>query len=129
MNIQISVGMAPNPRTWPLFDGSAKADGIDLIMSPVHASELFWRQLRFGDFDLSDMSFSSLLIAIAHGDQRWVGLPIFTIFTLSILVLLLPFAVSVTLLVTPPKLTTTFLPLRTERSVNVNSRIWPPNPT
>src|SRR6266542_3331937 len=78
MNIQLSVGMAPNPRTWPLFDGAVKPDGIDLIMSPVHASELFWRQLRFADFDLSDMSFSSLLIAIAHGDKRWIGLPIFT---------------------------------------------------
>ena len=78
MNIQLSVGMAPNPRTWPLFAGRVKPDGIDLIMSPIHASELFWRQLRFGDFDLSDMSFSSLLIAIAHGDKRWVGLPIFT---------------------------------------------------
>ena len=21
MNIQLSAGMAPNPRTWPLFDG------------------------------------------------------------------------------------------------------------
>jgi len=78
MNIQLSVGIGPNPRTWPLFDSRVKPDGIDLIMSPVHASELFWRQLRFGDFDLSDMSFSSLLIAIAHGDRRWVGLPIFT---------------------------------------------------
>ena len=73
MNIQLSAGMAPNPRTWPLFDGRVKADGIDLIMSPVHASELFWRQLRFADFDLSDMSFSSLLIAIAHGDTALGG--------------------------------------------------------
>jgi len=89
MNIQLSVGMAANPRTWPLFAGTVKPDGIDLIMSPVHASELFWRQLRFADFDLSDMSFSSLLIAIAHGDTRWVGLPIFTtrrLFHTSILV-------------------------------------------
>ena len=78
MKIQLSAGMAPNPRTWPLFDGMVQPDGIDLIMSPVHASELFWRQLRFADFDLSDMSFSSLIIAIANGDTRWVGLPIFT---------------------------------------------------
>ncbi len=78
MNIQLSVGMAPNPRTWPLFDGTVHPDGIDFIMSPVHPSELFWRQLRFADFDLSDMSFSSLIIAIAHGDMRWVGLPVFT---------------------------------------------------
>ena len=78
MNLQLSAGMAPNPRTWPLFSGTVKPDGIDLIMSPVHPSELFWRQLRFGDFDLSDMSFSSFIIALAHGDKNWVGLPIFT---------------------------------------------------
>jgi len=29
----------------------------------VHPSELFWRQLRFSDFDVSEMSFSSLLMA------------------------------------------------------------------
>ena len=78
MNIQLSVGMASNPRTWPIFDGKIKADGIDLIPSPVHASELFWRQLRFADFDVSEMSFSSLLMAKSQGDDRWVGLPIFT---------------------------------------------------
>ena len=78
MNIQLSLGMASNPRTWPIFDGSVKADGIDLVPSPVHASELFWRQLRFADFDVSEMSFSSLIMALANGDERWVGLPIFT---------------------------------------------------
>jgi 4,5-dihydroxyphthalate decarboxylase len=78
MNIQLSVGTVSNPRTWPLFDGTVRPDGIDLILSRVHPSELFWRQLRFADFDLSDMSFASLIMAIAHGDERWVGLPIFT---------------------------------------------------
>jgi 4,5-dihydroxyphthalate decarboxylase len=78
MNIQLSVGMGSNPRTWPLFDGTVKPDGIDLILSPVHASELFWRQLRFADFDVSEMSFSSLIMAIANGDERWLGLPVFT---------------------------------------------------
>ena len=78
MDIQLSIGMAANPRTGPLFDGTVKPDGIQLIPSPVHASELFWRQLRFADFDISEMSFSSLLMALAHGDERWVGLPVFT---------------------------------------------------
>ena len=78
MDIQLSLGMASNPRTWPIFDGRVKADGINLVPSPVHASELFWRQLKFGDFDVSEMSFSSLIMAQAAGDNRWVGLPIFT---------------------------------------------------
>ena len=78
MDIQLSVGMASNPRTWPIHDGRVKPDGIQLIPSPVHPSELFWRQLKFGDFDVSEMSFSSLIMAQAAGDERWVGLPVFT---------------------------------------------------
>src|SRR5437867_1026341 len=78
MNIPISIAMASNPRTWPIFDGRVKADGITLIPSAVHPSELFWRQLRFADFDVSEMSFSSLIMARSKGDDRWVGLPIFT---------------------------------------------------
>src|SRR5437762_13563445 len=78
MNLQLSIGMAGNPRTWPIFDGRVKADGIDLLPSEVFPSELFWRQLKFGDFDLAEMSMSTLMMAVAAGDQRWVGLPIFT---------------------------------------------------
>jgi 4,5-dihydroxyphthalate decarboxylase len=78
MNIPISIAMVSNPRTWPIFDGKVEPDGITLIPSAVHPSELFWRQLRFADFDVSEMSFSSLLMAKAKGDDRWVGLPIFT---------------------------------------------------
>jgi 4,5-dihydroxyphthalate decarboxylase len=78
MNIQLSVGMANNPRTRAIFDGRVKPDGIDLICTPLHASELFWRQLHFGDFDVSEMSMSSLMMAVASGDTRWVGIPVFT---------------------------------------------------
>ena len=82
MNLALSLGMAANPRTWPIFDGRVKADGIDLLPSPVFPSELFWRQLKFGDFDVSEMSLSSLMMAVAAGrsdqQRRWVGLPVFT---------------------------------------------------
>ena len=78
MKLRLSIGMASNPRTWPVLDGQATADGIDLVPSVVHPSELFWRQLRFADFDVSEMSFSSLMMARANGDERWVGLPVFT---------------------------------------------------
>jgi 4,5-dihydroxyphthalate decarboxylase len=61
-----------------VLDGQVTADGIELIPSVVHPSELFWRQLRFADFDVSEMSFSSLMMARANGDNRWVGLPVFT---------------------------------------------------
>ncbi|MHA1107819.1 MAG: hypothetical protein ACTSQV_01745, partial [Alphaproteobacteria bacterium] len=78
MNLQLSIAMAPNPRSAPILDGRISPDGIDLIPSPVFPSELFWRQLRFADFDVSEMSFSSLIKSIAAGDERWTGLPVFT---------------------------------------------------
>ncbi len=78
MKLQLSLGIASNPRSWPILDGTVAPDGIELVPSILHPSELFWRQLRFADFDLSEMSFSSLMMARAGGDERWVGLPIFT---------------------------------------------------
>jgi polar amino acid transport system substrate-binding protein len=34
--------------------------------------------LRFAEFDISEMSMSSLLIATSHGPTPWVALPVFT---------------------------------------------------
>jgi 4,5-dihydroxyphthalate decarboxylase len=78
MKLPLSIAFAANPRTWPILERSATADGIDLVPSVVHPSELFYRQLKFTDWDVAEMSFSSLMIAIARGDDRFVGLPIFT---------------------------------------------------
>lgn len=78
MDLELSIGMADNPRTRAIFEGKVKPEGISPICTRIHASELFWRQLRFGDFDVSEMSMSGMLMAAAAGDARWVGLPIFT---------------------------------------------------
>ncbi len=78
MKLQVSIAMSANPRTWPILDGRVKADGIDWVPSTVGPSELFWRQLRFGDFDVSEMSMSSLMMVLAKGNRDWIGLPIFT---------------------------------------------------
>ena len=78
MKLQFSIGLTSNPRTWPIIDGKIVADAIDLIPTVLHPSELFWRQLRFGEFDVSEMSLSSLMMAKAKGDDRFVGIPVFT---------------------------------------------------
>lgn len=78
MKLRLSIAFAENVRTRPVLDGRAQAEGIELAPSVVGPSELFWRQLRFADFDVAEMSFSSLIIAMSKGDDRFVGLPIFT---------------------------------------------------
>ena len=77
-NIRLSICVSDNPRTRPLREGRVRADGVDFVISTLHPSEMFWRQLHFAEFDASEMSISSLLIAIANGDRRWVAIPVFT---------------------------------------------------
>ncbi len=77
-DVQMSFAMDPNPRNRAIFDGKVKPSGIDFITHKVRASELFWRQLRFQEFDVSEMSISSFLMIMAAGDTHWIGLPIFT---------------------------------------------------
>ncbi len=78
MKLNLSIAFAANPRTWPVLDGRVKVEGVELTPSVVGPSELFWRQLKFADFDVAEMSMSSYMIALSKGDDRFVGLPIFT---------------------------------------------------
>jgi len=76
--VQLSMCLSDNDRTRPLREGRVKADALDLVISTAHPSEMFWRELHFSEFDISEMSCSSLLMAIAHGDKRFVAIPVFT---------------------------------------------------
>jgi 4,5-dihydroxyphthalate decarboxylase len=76
--LELSIALSDNERTRPIIDGRVVPGGMRLIPTVVHPSEMFWRQLRYGDFDVSEMSLASLMIATARGPTPWVALPIYT---------------------------------------------------
>jgi len=76
--LTLSLALSDNPNTRPLLDGRIEAEGLALTATALHPSEMFWRQLRFAEFDVSEMSMSSLLISTARGPTPWVALPVFT---------------------------------------------------
>lgn len=76
--LTLSVALSDNERTRPVIQGRHKVQGAKLLTTVVHPSEMFWRQLKFAEFDVSEMSMASLFIAVARGDKRFVALPIFT---------------------------------------------------
>jgi 4,5-dihydroxyphthalate decarboxylase len=76
--LQLSIAMHPNVRSRAVLDGRLKTEGIDFLFTALHPSEIFWRQLKFQEFDVSEMSMSSLLILLAQGNRDWVALPVFT---------------------------------------------------
>ena len=77
-NLQLSLAITSNPRTRPIIDGRVKPDGIDFIMTVLGPAEMFWRQLSFAEFDVSEISMSELMMIRSRGDDRFIGIPVFT---------------------------------------------------
>ena len=74
--VQLSFISARNERIAKLLDGEIKVEGADLVWTNSDPSETFWRQLKFNEFEVCEMSFSSLLIAKALGNDM-VAIPVF----------------------------------------------------
>ena len=74
--IELSLISSKYERIAALLDGTVEVEGAELVWSNSHPSETFWRQLRFAEFDVSEMSMSSLLIAKSRGADM-VAIPIF----------------------------------------------------
>lgn len=83
MSRTLSIALSDNALTRPILDGVVRAQGIAWTPLAVHPSELFWRQLHFGDFDVFEMSLSTCLRLASLGELRWVALPVFTARTLA----------------------------------------------
>ncbi|HEX9454396.1 MAG TPA: hypothetical protein VGA27_08550 [Candidatus Binatia bacterium] len=65
-----------NERVEPLMNGTVKARGVEIIPTYSHPSETFWRQLKFHEFHVAEMSMSSYLIARSRGADM-IALPVF----------------------------------------------------
>ena len=65
-----------NERVEPLMNGTVKPEGMVLIPTYSHPAETFWRQLKFGEFEVAEMSMSSFLIVKSQGADM-VALPVF----------------------------------------------------
>jgi 4,5-dihydroxyphthalate decarboxylase len=77
-DLKLSLAITSNPRTWPIIDGRVGVAGVDFATTVLGPAEMFWRQLRFAEFDVSELSMSELMMIRARGDDRFVGLPVFT---------------------------------------------------
>lgn len=78
MKLHLSLACGEYPTTRALADGSVSPEGIELTFVSLDPGEIFWRMLRHAEFDVSEMSLSNLIMAVSRGDDRFVGLPVFT---------------------------------------------------
>jgi 4,5-dihydroxyphthalate decarboxylase len=78
--VKLTVGFSRNPRLEPLFQGHVRPKNIDLNFVFSSPGELFYRNLKYDEFDVSEMSISEYLMTRERNDGvrwQWTGLPVF----------------------------------------------------
>lgn len=64
-------------RIQALTNGTVQAKGIDLNWLNMPVEETFWRMMRHQEFDISELSLSSYLIAKDRGYPNFTAIPVF----------------------------------------------------
>lgn len=80
MALKLTMAFTNNPRIQPLRDGTVKPENIELEMLNIDAGALFFRNLKYDEFDVSEMSISETLLAMERSDGTrwdWSALPVF----------------------------------------------------
>lgn len=77
MAIRITLACGDYDRTRALRDGRVVPEGVELNYIPLLPEEIFYRQLRFREFEVSEMSMANYMILQSRGDNPFVAIPIF----------------------------------------------------
>jgi 4,5-dihydroxyphthalate decarboxylase len=76
MPLQLTIACGDYDRTHPLIDGSVKPEGIELNWLVLPHLEIWTRMLNYYDFDASEISLSSYIIARTLG-KPLTAIPVF----------------------------------------------------
>ena len=75
--LNFSFACTPYDRMFPLIDGTVEPEGMDLNFISLSPEEIFYRQLKFEEWDASEMSLSSYIMAKSKGDDSLIAIPAF----------------------------------------------------
>ena len=76
-NLHLTLACWDYDRTRPILENRVRFDGIDLTYLNLVIEEIFFRQMRHQEFDVSEMSFSSYLVSLNKEKPPFIAIPIF----------------------------------------------------
>src|SRR4051812_5655536 len=76
-NIELTLACEDYDRTRPIKDRIVKPEGIELNYLVMSVEEIFWRMMKYEEFDVSELSMGAFLTAAAHGRRPFIGIPVF----------------------------------------------------
>ena len=76
-NLRLTLACWDYDRTRPIMENRVRFDGIDLTYLNLVVEEIFFRQMRHHEFDVSEMSFSSYLVSRFDANPPFIAIPVF----------------------------------------------------
>lgn len=76
-NLRLTLACEDYDRTRPIKDGVVKPEGIELNYLTMSVEEIFWRMMKYEEFDVSELSMGAFLTAAARGHRPFVAIPVF----------------------------------------------------
>jgi 4,5-dihydroxyphthalate decarboxylase len=75
--INISIACGDYDRVRALKDRRVRVDGCEVTFIPMGPEELFFRALRYAEFDVAELSFNSYMMLTARDECPYVAIPVF----------------------------------------------------
>ena len=75
--LHLTLACEDYDRTRPVKDGIVKPEGVQLNYLVMSVEEIFWRMMKYEEFDVSELSMGAFLTAAAHGRRPFVAIPVF----------------------------------------------------
>lgn len=75
--VAITVACGSYDRTLPIRDGRIPIEGCDINFITMEPEEVFFRSLRYEEFDVAELSFSSYLMLTSRGECPYIAVPAF----------------------------------------------------
>lgn len=75
--LPLTMAAVDYDRFRALHDGRVRPEGIDLNILPMPVEEIFYRQIKFAEFEVSEMSLSSYVLTLDRDDPPFIAVPVF----------------------------------------------------
>jgi 4,5-dihydroxyphthalate decarboxylase len=76
-NLQLTIAGGDYDRTRPIMDGRVRIPGVDVTYLKMLPAELFFRAMRYAEFDCCELSISSYMLQVAGGTSPYTAIPVF----------------------------------------------------
>lgn len=75
--IQLTLACEDYDRTRPIKERRIKPEGVEINYLVMPVEEIFWRMMKYEEFDVSELSMGAFLTAAARGRRPFVAIPVF----------------------------------------------------